>query len=139
MQMAGVMDRVSATVTDGCGRPVPNTAEVYGKRVAIRLAVSHVAMQKHGDHTTAGGGWRIAWHAVDPQGRTTNGNLPFTVDVKADCAPPTVAAPAPQPPAEHPEFRWILYAIAGLGVLLTFARVLARRKTARPLASPENW
>jgi methionine-rich copper-binding protein CopC len=129
LRMAGPVDRVTATVTDGCGQPVPNTAEVYGKRVAIRLAVSHVAVRDHGNHTTAGGSWRIDWRAVDAQGRATTGDLPFTVGVAANCAAPVVAQPAAQPEA-HPESLRILYAVAGLGVLLTLVRVVSRRKTA---------
>ena len=129
LQMTDALDRVTATVTDGCGQPVPNTAEVYGKRVAIRLAVSHIAAGNHGDHTAAGGPWRLAWRAVDPNGSTTSGDLPFTVGVAADCTPPpAVAATASQPPAQHPEFLRILYAIAGLGVLLTVVRVVSRRR-----------
>jgi methionine-rich copper-binding protein CopC len=129
LRMTGPVDKVTATVTDGCGQPVPNTAAVYGKRVAIRLAVSHIAAANHGDHTTAGGSWRIDWRAVDAQGRATTGDLPFTVGVAANCAPPVVAAPAVQP-EPHPEFLRILYAVAGLGVLLTLVRVVTRRKTA---------
>ncbi|HET6530577.1 MAG TPA: copper resistance protein CopC [Actinoplanes sp.] len=128
LRMVDPVARVTATVTDGCGQPVPNTAQVYGKRVAIRLAVSHIAAQGHGDHTTAGGSWWISWRAVDGKGHTTNGDLPFVVGVPARCSAPAVAAPAPAP-GIRPDFLRILYAVAGLGVLLTLARVVTRRKT----------
>jgi methionine-rich copper-binding protein CopC len=129
LQMADPVARVTATVTDGCGQPVPNTAQVYGKRVAIRLAVSHIAAQGHGDHTTAGGSWWISWQAVDGKGGTTNGDLPFVVGVPAQCSVPALAATAAAP-AVRPDFLRILYAVAGLGVLLTLARVITRHKTA---------
>jgi methionine-rich copper-binding protein CopC len=125
LRLTTPVDQVSATVLDGCGQPVPSDVAVAGKRVSIRLAVSHTAAG-HPDHTAATGMWRVSWRASGTRGATAAGDLPFTVgSATADCAPP-VAAPA-VPARTGPDLPLLLYAVAALGVLLTCARLAIRK------------
>ena len=104
-------ERVTAVVTDGCGQAVPSDVRIADRRVSVRLAVSHTAAG-HTAHTTAGGLWRVRWHATGTDGRIGTGTLGFTVGVPADCAPAVVAPlDSEQPP--------LLYATAAF-VLLSF-------------------
>jgi methionine-rich copper-binding protein CopC len=110
LRLTTPVDQVSATVLDGCGQPVPSDVAVAGKRVSIRLAVSHTAAG-HPDHTAATGMWRVSWRASGTRGATAAGDLP-----------------APAVPARTgPDLPLLLYAVAALGVLLTCARLAIRK------------
>jgi len=130
LRLTTPVDRVSATVIDGCGQPVPSDVAVAGKRVSIRLAVSHTAAG-HPGHAAATGLWRVSWRASGTDGDSAAGDLPFTVGTAAaDCAAP-VAAPA-LPARTGPDLPLLLYAVAALGVLLTCARLAIRKSRLFP-------
>ncbi len=147
LRMGHAVDGAAATVTDGCGRPVPGTVVVAGARVSIRLAagVAHSHLEEHG---AAAGTWLVDWRTVTHGGRRESGQVRFALagDRRCDTAAragapagarggaPTAAGPASPGPAPAPPRGLLLalYAVAGAGVLLTGVRLVARRRAPAP-------
>ncbi len=137
LMMPGEVVGAAATVTDGCGDPVPGAVVVAGARVSIRLAIDHAGV-RHEDHSRAGGAWRVDWRTVAADGRRQSGRLPFTLAGKAHCdAAQATRAPVAQgaAPGAGPSLSSALlrplFGLAGLGVLLTGVRLVVRRRAAR--------
>jgi methionine-rich copper-binding protein CopC len=133
LMMPGEVVRAVATVTDGCGDPVPGAVIVAGARVSVRLAIDHAGV-RHEDHSRAGGAWRVDWRTVTADGRRQSGRLPFTLAGRPHCdaAPATAAPVARDVPGAGPSLSSTLLrpllGLAGVGVLLTAVRLVVRRR-----------